>query len=326
MLTQNNFFVEKCGFVADDATAKKRKEIAERLRNGRPVDIEGNNGEMKTSEDAQTSAGPKLKVDKDKLAADDAAAKKRKEIAERLRNGRPVDIEGNNGEMKTSEDAQTSAGPKLKVDKDKLAADDAAAKKRKEIAERLRNGRIVEIKGNNGEMKTSEDAQTSAGPKLKVDKDKLAAAFYWYEKDRDLYNAEVEAMKVFPNFRLEKLDDDRLCWIGNLNPNGKSGGTWTIMAVYDHNHPHNNTYGGSVKVYSVKPDLNELYAAAGKLPHVLQDSNGSLYMCTARPQDVLVGKVSTSAATHIGHAVKWIKLVEDWLEGIIGDEVFAETY
>ena len=49
MLTQNNFFVEKCGFVADDATAKKRKEIAERLRNGRPVDIEGNNGEMKTS-------------------------------------------------------------------------------------------------------------------------------------------------------------------------------------------------------------------------------------------------------------------------------------
>lgn len=80
MLTQNNFFVEKCGFVADDATAKKRKEIAERLRNGRPVDIEGNNGEMKTSEDVQTSAGPKLKVDKDKLAADDAAAKKRKAI------------------------------------------------------------------------------------------------------------------------------------------------------------------------------------------------------------------------------------------------------
>ena len=90
MLTQNNFFVEKCGFVADDATAKKRKEIAERLRNGRPVDIEGNNGEMKTSEDAQTSAGPKLKVDKDKLAADDAAAKKRKEIAELLRNGLAV--------------------------------------------------------------------------------------------------------------------------------------------------------------------------------------------------------------------------------------------
>lgn len=211
------------------------------------------------------------------------------------------------------------------VEKCGFVADDATAKKRKEIAERLRNGRPVDIEGNNGEMKTSEDAQTSAGPKLKVDKDKLAAAFYWYEKDRDLYNAEVEAMKVFPNFRLEKLDDDRLCWIGNLNPNGKSGGTWTVMAVYEHNHPHNSTYGGSVKVYSVKPDLNELYVAAGKLPNVLQDSNGLLYMCT-RPQDVLVGKVITSAATHIGHAVKWIKLVEDWLEGIIGDEVFAETY
>ena len=267
-----------------------------------------------------------LFVESGSFAADDAAARKRKEIAERLRNGGTVEIEGNNGEMKTSEDAQNSNGPKLKVDKDKLAADDAAARKRKEIAERLRNGGTVEIEGNNGEMKTSEDAQNSNGPKLKVDKDKLAAAFYWYEKDRELYNAEVQSMRVFPHFKLEKLDDDRLCWIGNLNPNGKSGGTWTIMAVYDHNHPHNNTYGGSVKVYSIQPDLNELYAAAGKLPHVLRDSDGSLYMCTARPQDVLVGKVSTSAATHIGHAVKWIKLVEDWLEGIIGDEVFAETY
>ena len=268
----------------------------------------------------------RLMIPEGKFAVDDAAARKRKEIAERLRNGETVEIEGNNGEMKTTEDAQKSSGPKLKVDKDKLAVDDAAARKRKEIAERLRNGGTVEIEGNNGEMKTTEDAQKSSGPKLKVDKDKLATSFYWYEKDRDLFEAEIEAMKVFPNFHLEKLDDDRLCWVGSLNPNGKTGGTWTIMAVYDHNHPHNNSYGGSVKVYSIKPDLNELYAAAGTLPHVLRDSDGSLYMCTARPQDVLVGKVSTSAATHIGHATKWIKLVEDWLEGIIGDEVFAETY
>lgn len=214
----------------------------------------------------------------------------------------------------------------LFVEKGYFAADDAAARKRKEIAERLRNGGTVEIVGASGVMETSEDARSTSGPKLKVDKDKLAAAFYWYEKDQELFDAEVAAMKVFPNFRLEKLDDDRLCWIGNLNPNGSSGGTWTIMAVYDHNHPHNNTYGGSVKVYSVAPDLNELYTAAGSLPHVLRDSNGSLYMCTARPEDVLVGKVSTSAATHIGHAAKWIKLVEDWLEGIIGDEIFSETY
>ena len=207
-----------------------------------------------------------------------------------------------------------------------FAADDAAAKKRKEIADRLRKGQDVIIEGNNGEMKTPADAGTTPGSKLKVDKEKFAAPFYWYEKDPELYHAEIEAMKIFPNFRLEKLDDDRLCWTGNLNPNGKSGGTWTIMAVYDHNHPHNNTYGGSVKVYSVRPDLNELYQAVGRLPHVLIDSSNTYYMCTARPQDILVGKISTSAATHVGHAAKWIKLVEDWLEGIIGDEIFKEIY
>ena len=266
-----------------------------------------------------------LKVERVQFAADDAAARKRKEIAERLKNGGTVEIEGNSGELKTSEDAESISGPKLKVDKDKLAADDAAARKRKEIAERLKNGGTVEIEGNSGELKTSEDAKSISGPKLKVDKDKLAVGFYWYEKDADLFAAEKAAMKNFPNFKLEKLDDDRLCWIGTLNPNGKDGGTWTIMAVYDHNHPHNNTYGGSVKVYSIKPDLNELYTAAGRLPHVLRDSEGSLYMCTARPEDILVGNISSSAATHIVHAAKWIKLVEDWLEGIIGDEVFREN-
>lgn len=355
--------------VQQAQAAKKRKEIAKQLTYGSPVEVMGNSNSMKTSENAQSTIGSKLKIDntrdetlsmeKGVLATDDVVAKKRKEIAERLMYGIPVEIVGNSGEMKTSEDDQSITGPKIKVysyredwslfkeggclagpepkidnagdeslfiEKGALAVDDAAAKKRKEIAERLKRGEDVEIVGNNGEMTTSEDAQNPASPRLKVVEGKLAAAFYWYEKDRELFEAEVEAMKYFPNFRLEKLDDGRLYWVGNLNPNGKSGATWTIMAVYDHNHPHNNTYGGSVKVYSIKPDLNELYTAVGVLPHILRDSNGFLYMCTARPEDVLVGKVSTSAATHIGHAAKWIKLVEDWLEGIIGDEIFQETY
>lgn len=286
-----------------------RKEIAKRLMYGIPVEIVGNSGEMKTSEDARSAVGPKLKID---YHREDWSLWK--ELG---------------GCLAGPESKIDNAGDgSLFIEKGALAADeeDAAAKKRKKIADLLRRGDPVEIVGTNGEMKTSEDAQNTDGPRLKVDKDKLAAAFYWYERDRELFEAEVESMKVFPNFQLDKLDDGRLCWVGNLNPNGKSGATWTIMAVYDHNHPHNNTYGGSVKVYSIKPDLKELYTAVGVLPHILRDSNGVLYMCTARPEDVLVGKVSTSAATHIGHADKWIKLVEDWLEGIIGDEIFQETY
>lgn len=153
------------------------------------------------------------------------------------------------------------------------------------------------------------------------------AGFYWYERDPELFNSEKLAMKTyFPNFVLDKLEDGRICWVGTLNPRGKDGGTWTLMVVYDHNHPHNNTYGGSLRVYSVQPDLNELYKAADSLPHVLRDSNGDLYMCTARKEDIDSGARTTSAAKALGWAAKWIFAVEGWLAGEIGDEVFEHTY
>lgn len=153
------------------------------------------------------------------------------------------------------------------------------------------------------------------------------SGFYWYQRNPQLFEAEKLAMREnFPNFTLEKLDDGRICWVGDLNPRGSSGGVWTLMVVYDHNHPHNNTYGGSLRVYSVKPDLNDLYKVAGSLPHVLRDANGDLYMCTARPEDVDSGNVATSAAKALGWAAKWIFIVEEWLEGDLGDEVFEHTY
>lgn len=152
------------------------------------------------------------------------------------------------------------------------------------------------------------------------------AGFYWYERNPQLFNDEKQAMNLyFPNFVLDRLADGRICWVGNLNPRGADGGTWTLMVVYDHNHPHNNTYGGSLRVYSVKPDLNELYKAAGSLPHVLRDANGDLYMCTARKEDIDSGNRTTSAAKALGWAAKWIFAVEGWLAGEIGDEVFEHA-
>jgi hypothetical protein len=137
-----------------------------------------------------------------------------------------------------------------------------------------------------------------------------------------LLDAEKRAMaQYFPQFRLDKLDDDRLCWVGELNPRGGRGGVWTLMVVYDNNHPHNNTYGGSLRVYSIKPDLNELFQAAGKLPHVLRDGNNALYMCTARMEDVDAGDYTvSSAAKALGWASRWIWVVEAWLNGELRDE------
>lgn len=151
--------------------------------------------------------------------------------------------------------------------------------------------------------------------------------FYWYQRNPQLFEDEKKAMETFfPDFVLDQLDDGRLCWIGDLNPRGEDGGVWTVMVVYDHNHPHNNSFGGSLRVYSVKPDLNELYSALGTLPHVLKDANGDLYMCTARKEDVDSGNLTTSAAKALGWASKWIYIVECWMNGEIGDEVFEHTY
>lgn len=152
-------------------------------------------------------------------------------------------------------------------------------------------------------------------------------SFYWYERNPNLFNAErVAMMKFFPHFKLDKLSDERVCWVGTLNPRGIDGGIWTVMVIYDHNHPHNNSYGGSLRVYSIKPDLNELYKEVGNIPHTLRDANGNLYMCTARKEDIDSGSRTTSAVKALGWASKWIFTVEGWLAGEIGNEVFDHTY
>ena len=258
-------------------------------------------------------------------SGDDAAAKKRKELAERLKRGEAVNVT-NSGQVVTPKEAQEEHGKTLRAPEGKLA-DDAAAKKRKELAERLKRGEAVNVT-NSGQVVTPKEAQEEHGKTLRAPEGKLAAGFYWYEKNPTLYEAEKQAMsEFFPRFQLDKLDDGRICWIGTLNPRGSQGGVWTVMAIYDHNHPHNNTYGGSVRVYSIKPDLEELHREAGGLPHILTDSNGDYYMCTARKEDVRDGRTATtSASSALGNAAKWIWAVEGWLAGEIGDEVFDHTF
>lgn len=153
-------------------------------------------------------------------------------------------------------------------------------------------------------------------------------SFYWYERMPDLLKAEKELMaRHFPEFRMERLSDGRLCWTGTVNPSGKHGLRWKLLAVYDHNHPHNSTWGGSIRVYSLDPDLKELSRHVGPIPHVLRDSHGNYYMCTARPEDFDNGKKKVStAAKSLGFAITWIFIFERWLEGMVGDEIYREVY
>jgi hypothetical protein len=204
--------------------------------------------------------------------------------------------------------------------------EDAAAKKRKELAERLKNNQPVVLK-KSGELTTPNDPGAGENAQ-RVPRGKLAASFYWYEREPELLEAEKMAMqKQFSNFQMEKLDDGRLCWFGNLNPSGADGGVWTVQAIYQPDHPNNKNFGGSVRVYSIKPDLDELLQEAEELPHILRDEYGHRYMCTARMEDVDAGlDTVTSAAKSLAWACKWIWMVEGWLSGKFGREVFDHTF
>jgi hypothetical protein len=152
------------------------------------------------------------------------------------------------------------------------------------------------------------------------------ASFYWYERDAELLEGEKLAMKkFFPNFQFGKLSNGKLYWYGTLSPGlFKDNTPWDIQAVYQHNHPdnsseNNNYFGGSVRIYSLDPNLDNFENSYGRLPHTLHDEEGHVYLCTAGDKDVKTGQVVTSAASSISWAVKWISGFEMWVAGELPD-------
>ncbi|GET34482.1 hypothetical protein PbJCM13498_33450 [Prolixibacter bellariivorans] len=195
---------------------------------------------------------------------------------------------------------------------------DAAEEARKRLAEKLKKGEKVTIRSN-GEV----EADGKSGDGIEIPKGKLA--YQWYDNDPDLLQEEKLAMaRFFPKFKMEKLEDGRLFWHGAvktkvLNPDNE----WYLQVIYQNNHPDNSTYGGSIRVYSVDPDLEELAAEVGGIPHMLRDENNHVFICTARQTDFLASpEESSSAASAIAWAVKWITVFELWLDSKVTTEEF----
>jgi hypothetical protein len=152
------------------------------------------------------------------------------------------------------------------------------------------------------------------------------ASFYWYQSDPELYQGEITAMnRFFPGFKLQQESDGRLSWVGWVTPGmlADARRSYYLQVVYEHSHPSNDSFGGSIKVYSIDPDLNEI-AKVSAIPHTLPDSAGQLYICTSRPEDFNAGRTVTSAASAIAWAVKWIAVFEMWLDGEISTESFRD--
>ena len=153
----------------------------------------------------------------------------------------------------------------------------------------------------------------------------VVSAPQWYETNRDLYNAEVSAMrKEFNNPYLEPkfMRDGRMYWVVNTTPNlgpGYKTMKYKLLLVYDPDHPHVR-YGSSVKVYPVSPSIDDLQSIVNRLPgvspknipHTLTDGAGGRYLCTADTTNVSAdyGKGVTSAVTSYRFAYRWLMIFE----------------
>ena len=165
-------------------------------------------------------------------------------------------------------------------------------------------------------------------------------AFYWYQQDPDLLDAEQMAMeKFFPTFKLYKMDDGsgRLYWRGKVQPTGKGGLVWDLMLIYANDHPKAQNFGGSIQILPVKPRLKDIAATLPinndkglglGLPHIYRGNFGrgeEYFICTADPKYFKASQTqSTSAASSLSWACKWIILCEMWLNGEISDDVAIE--
>lgn len=178
------------------------------------------------------------------------------------------------------------------------------------------------------------------------------AYYYWYQNDPGLYQAEVMAMqKFFPQFKINQLQDGsgRLYWRGKVQPI-PGGMVWDVMLIYKNDHPHagQNEYGGSVQILPISPRLKDIaeqtmpdliktygtYDNCAKrgfglgLPHIYRQNfgrNEEYFICTADPKYFKTGQThSTSAATALSWACKWMMLCEMWLNGEISDDVALE--
>ena len=190
--------------------------------------------------------------------------------------------------------------------------DEQLKRKREELKKKLREGKKVVVEPS-GNVNPNEN---NTGNNIQIPPGKLA--FYWYEDKPQLLQEEIASMKnFFPQFRLEKFDEDgRLYWHGMVTPEVLGGTQWYLQLIYDNSHPHKNNYGGSVKVYSIEPDLDELaadfYEANSKvIPHLLTDGAGHKYMCTSDKEDFHSSATkTTSAASCLAWGMKWIACYE----------------
>jgi hypothetical protein len=204
---------------------------------------------------------------------------------------------------------------------------DAAAERRRQLAAQLLRGEAVMVTQQGAIQPLAERGSQEVA--ITVPEGKLAApSLYWYERDPELLQAELDAMQhFFPQFRPDRLPDGRMAWLGSL-ASGVPGSNriWHLQLVYDHDHPHGDSYGGSISVFPIEPNLAELVEQLDEpIPHTLRhEGSGDLSICTVAAESFRHGRDhSSTAASSLAWAAKWIAAFELWMLGDLSTKQFA---
>ena len=207
------------------------------------------------------------------------------------------------------------------------ACKDAASARRQQLAAQLLRGEGVMVTQQGEIRPLSERGSNEVA--ITVPEGKLAApSLYWYERDPDLFAAELDAMNhFFPQFQPDRLPDGRMSWLGSL-ASGIPGSLrlWHLQLVYDHDHPHGDDFGGSISVFPIEPELNQLADQLEEsIPHTLRhEPSGELSICTVVAESFRHGTDHcTTAASSLAWAAKWIAAFELWMLGELSTAQFA---
>ena len=211
-----------------------------------------------------------------------------------------------------------SEARKLSIPEGVLASEDAASRIRKELAEKMRQGKPIDIGGPDG------DLPDQGGNPIGIQPGKLAVE-QWYEREPWRLQGEKEGMaRFFPRFTLYKMNDGRLYWHGKIHLGIlQDGWDWEVAAIYNNDHPA-PVMGGSVRVVLLTPDIDTVIQALGWCPHhLLSDDVDGTYLCTTRASDMSYGTLyDTTAVQTMTWAMKWLSALELVLSGDMSKETF----
>ena len=333
--------IPKTTVAVPDSPAGDEEDLINKLRAGltgdQPLAVDENgtiNPDGKNS--AQNGEGVKT-IPKTTVAVPDSPAGDEEDLINKLRAGltgdQPLAVDENgtiNPDGKNS--AQNGEGVKT-IPKTTVAMPDnnsstMSSSQEEDLINKLRAGLTGDqplAVDETGTIHTDRKDSTNGGQGVKTIP-KTTVAAQWYQEKPDLFKAELVAMNdINKGARYGFLNNGKMYWTVQVSPN-VAGRTrrWTLLMVYDSDHPQAR-WGGSVKVYPVQPDINEMKALVqqhrysnvaiqenSSIPHLLSDENNKLYMCTADYHDIETGanNRTTSAATCLRYAIRWINVFE----------------